>query len=122
MKINNISIKIENIDDMAFYTVNPYNKFKIKDNLYTFYCSHDILGITTINIELTSGKIIIKEIKVDGINLKQLDSFGVYRDAFGNRIKNKSGFMDIAGTYTFKVRYSAKSFQYMLHLCEKFAI
>jgi len=122
MKINNISIEIENINDMAFYTVNPYENFKIKNNIYTFYCNHDPLKITTINIQLTGGEIIIRQIKVNGTSLKYLDYFGVYRDVFGNRIKNKSGYMNIIGTYTFKIRYSAKSFQYMLHLIDKFQI
>jgi hypothetical protein len=117
----NITTQIE-VSDESLFDVSPYDSLTVDGNLYTYKIIHDPKTITEVKVKLISGLVVIKKIIVDDVQIHWLDKFGVYYDLNNHRIMGRYGYMNIAGTYTFKIRYSAKSFQYMLHLIDKFQI
>jgi hypothetical protein len=116
-----IKVHLEVYDDAKYSVSNGYNE-ELIDGYKVYTIDHDPKSITNIRVNLISGKIIIKKIVCNDIHLVLLDKFGVYKTHDSVVLHNRYGYMDIAGTYTFKIRYSVKVFHHMLYMLEKFAL
>ena len=116
-----ITLKLE-IDDNSIYEIFPPTVYSVIDGLYVYTWDHDPRTVSKIAVKLVSGLVKIKEIACGGIPFYWLDKFGVYTNEEGKRLSGTYGYMNIPNaTYTFKRKYSGKSYYYMLHLLNIFS-
>lgn len=94
-------VKVESSDDTELYLLEVNTK-----EIFKFSLSID-------NID-TGSAVIIDKILLNGNQLNHLDSFGIYKTSTG--IKRTYGYMDVPGTYQFKIRYNALIQNYMTFL------
>jgi hypothetical protein len=116
-----IKLYLETFDNSK-YSLTPNCIEESDDGVKVYVFEHDPKTITNICVKLDYGKVIIKKIMCDDTHLVLLDRFGVYRSSDNKILYNHYGYMDTPGTYTFKIRYGAKVFHYMLYMLEKYSL
>lgn len=67
---------------------------------------------------LPEGDVQIEKVTYAGLELYDLDRFGVHRDFQGN-LKKTYGHMNTPGTYKFKLRFGAMVHRYITYLLAK---
>ena len=110
------------IFDNSDYTVSPNYIEEQGVDCKIFIFEHNPKTITNIKVKLNFGKVIIKKIECDDTHLVLLDKFGVYKSNDNQILYNRYGYMDTPGIYSFKIRYGAKVFHYMLYMLEKYSL
>lgn len=101
------------------FKISPKTKIVNEGNDLVCIWDMDPKSIKKISVDLISANenesLTINKIVLGDVDLLHLDQFGVYKLNSG-RTKKTYGYMDEPGTYTFKVRYNAKSHHYITSL------
>ena len=104
--------------------ISPSAICTVQDDLLVYELPCDPTQITTVKVSLLNKSnpqdhLIIKNINYGGVDLLNLDSFGIYQ-VNGTKVQGTHGYMDRIGSYCFKIRYAPQVHHYMSYLLEKF--
>ena len=107
--------------ESAILKTHPQSTAVLDGDLLRFDFMLDGATITEVELQVCSlpeGDVQIERATYGGLELHDLDRFGVHRDLQGC-LKKTYGHMDAPGTYKFKLRFGAMVHRYITYLLAK---
>jgi len=115
-------LQVDDLSNSLEFTVYPEHTVINHENAKEYIFQFDLNKINTIKIQVSKfnkslSKLLIKQIKVNTISLKHLDSFSFFKTSY-SQIKKTNGYIDGTGLYQIKIHSNIISQNYIGYLLD----
>lgn len=117
-----LSVQVNQIDSEVSYTVSSGARTWRDQGLDWYEWQYDPATTLVVQVNMTKqlnteSHIIISNLSVNGVEIRQLDQTGTYIRSDTNQVvKGTYGYMSWPGTYRFKIRYAPQVHNYITYL------